>query len=201
MEKFGEWTALYVGPRNNGRERYYCKCSCGNECLVNYQNLISGKSKGCIKCSAKRKKGFHGMSKSKTYSVYLQMIERCHNPSHKYYSYYGERGIYVCDRWKKNFKNFLEDMGESPENLSLDRIDNEKGYSKDNCKWSTKKEQQRNRRNSINIGEIHNYWQIVSRSNKKKTYVAECMCCRFKREVASCNFRRMDIHNCTYGAI
>lgn len=189
-KRFGHWFVINRGPNSGEKTRYFCVCDCGKEVLVYGVNLTCGYSTSCLSCAQKRRECFHGMSNSKTYSVYIQMVERCHNPSHKFYPYYGGRGIYVCDHWKDGFKNFLKDMGEVPEGLSIDRIDNEKGYSKENCQWTTRKEQQRNRRNSIKIGEIHNGWEIVSRSDKHKTYVIQCIECKKNRDILSCNFRR-----------
>lgn len=88
---------------------------------------------------------------------YNSMIQRCYNENNPQYKDYGGRGITVCDRWLENqegakgFWNFVEDMGEKTKGLTLDRINNSKGYSPENCKWSTRKEQQRNRRNSVFI--------------------------------------------------
>jgi hypothetical protein len=85
------------------------------------------------------------------------MVARCTNPKHRAYKSYGGRGITVCARWR-SFTNFLADMGEKPEGLSLDRIDYNGNYEPDNCRWATDKQQARNKRNSSHItlnGETH----------------------------------------------
>lgn len=84
------------------------------------------------------------------YWVWSAMIQRCHNPRNKQYKDYGGRGIYVCDRWR-DYKNFLADMGHSPPGRSLDRINNNKGYQPDNCRWATRIEQAGNKRNCIYV--------------------------------------------------
>lgn len=92
------------------------------------------------------------------YACYQQMIQRCTNKNNKDYYNYGAKGVRVCDEWydktkigraRKGFLQFCNDMGERPRNTSLDRIDNTKGYSKDNCRWATPKEQARNRKASL----------------------------------------------------
>lgn len=88
---------------------------------------------------------------SKDYRNWYKMISRCHNEKDPDYSYYGGRGIKVCLRWRKSILNFIEDMGERKTDLTLDRINNNKGYSKSNCRWATRKEQFLNRRPAKNV--------------------------------------------------
>ena len=91
----------------------------------------------------------HNPLLSSEYATWKALAQRCYNSKHKNYKYYGARGIAVCERWltKNNgFANFLIDMGTRPKDLTLERIDNEKGYSKKNCKWATRKEQRQNTR-------------------------------------------------------
>jgi len=87
----------------------------------------------------------HGMSRTKTYKSWLSMRERCNNPNRENYKNYGGRGIIICDRWI-SFDNFIIDMGERPNGKTLDRINNNKGYSKENCRWATNVIQGRNQR-------------------------------------------------------
>lgn len=92
----------------------------------------------------------HGMYGTKIYMVWLNMKQRCGNPNVKSYKNYGGRGVRVCDRWN-SFYNFYKDMGDMPDGFTIERIDNEKGYSPNNCKWASMQEQSHNKRNNRKI--------------------------------------------------
>ena len=161
MEKYHRLEVIKeVEPKvyPNGRKikKVLCKCDCGNEKILFLDAIKRGttKSCGCLRKESttdfnRRTKKVHGhrqTKNTKTYTTWLSMKQRCLNPNHTFYSYYGGRNITICDRWKSSFKNFLEDMGERPEGKTLDRINSNGNYEPNNCKWSTSKEQISNRR-------------------------------------------------------
>lgn len=131
------------------------ECKCGTLFKVVEYSLISNNTKSCgcllSETTAKRFTK-HGMSPSKkttgTYSSWHSMIQRCCKKKCKAYKDYGGRGIKVCKKWEK-FTGFFKDMGAKPNGLSLDRIDNQKGYTKSNCRWTTKQQQARNTRRNV----------------------------------------------------
>jgi len=125
-----------------------CKCDCGNVTAIPLSNLRrqrKTKSCGCLqRPKAKQAKTTHGQFYTPTYKVWHNMIQRCTNPNIFQYKYYGGRGIIVCERWR-SFENFLYDMGEKPENLTIERVNTNGNYEPQNCKWATMKEQVNNR--------------------------------------------------------
>lgn len=130
-----------------------CVCSCGTEIAVAHYSLTHGNTSscGCTRSESLRKRNHrHGHSKHPLYRVWCSMRERCSLPSCTSYADYGGRGIRVSDEWNLSFDSFLSDMGDSWEpGLSLERIENDGPYSKDNCKWATRLEQGSNTRSNV----------------------------------------------------
>jgi hypothetical protein len=160
-KKFARLFVLkYIRQDKNGGSLWLCKCKCDKEIIVRGSSLRNGhtKSCGCLHndlLSKRVSKHNHtkNRKRSKIYSTWTQMIQRCTNPNDKAYKNYGGRTppITVCRRWsnKKNgFQNFYKDVGDPPEGLTLDRINNNNGYKPNNCRWATRKEQSRNMRNN-----------------------------------------------------
>jgi len=152
-QNFGRLIVIkQIDISKNGHSRWLCECNCGSKKIILSDSLKSGRTKSCGCLSReKTKQRFikHGHKGSKTYESWQHMNQRCNNPNNQNYSYYGDRGITVCKQWRK-FENFLKDMGKRPSNKhSLDRINNNDGYYKENCQWATKQQQNQNKCNNI----------------------------------------------------
>ena len=143
-KRFGKLVAL-KGFRDRGATRWECKCDCGTVTTPLYMNLTTGRTTSCG-CGVIEAVTTHGLSKTKEYRAWRCMWDRVTRKTGKAWRNYGSRGITVCKRWEK-LENFISDMGPAPSpKHSVDRIDNDKGYSKSNCRWATPIQQRRNRR-------------------------------------------------------
>lgn len=166
---FGRLTVIkYAGYARDGRDRvsaWACRCACGNDIVAKGKLLRDGRVRSCgcllrearqrtvkialqafVARSCQRARNASGrVLEPPGYRSWWHMVQRCTRPKHKDYPYYGGRGITVCERWR-TFANFVADMGARPSGMSIDRIDNSKGYEPGNCRWATRSMQMRNMR-------------------------------------------------------
>lgn len=144
--KFGMLTVIEKSKSINGKAYWLCKCDCGNETIVSGSNLRTGAVKSCG-CLIYKKKDTHHLSHTRLFRIWWGIKNRCDNPKSEAYKYYGKKGIHICDEWANDFVSFYNwaMLNGYDDGLSIDRIDNSKGYSPDNCRFTTKKVQANNR--------------------------------------------------------
>jgi hypothetical protein len=144
---FSRLTVIDRASNKGKKTRWCCLCICGNRTTVMTSHLTTGHTTSCgcrqqeIGRESGKRNARHGMSNSPTWNTWSGIVYRCTTHSSRQYDVYG--GM-LCDRWLR-FENFLEDMGVRPAGKTLDRIDVEKGYSPDNCRWATPRQQQNNK--------------------------------------------------------
>jgi hypothetical protein len=141
-DTFGRLTVIGSGFSKNWLRFWSCLCECGNGTVVRGSYLANGHTRSCG-CLWRK----HGFRWTDTYESWRGMFRRCYTPDKKHDVLYMSRGIKVCDRWK-TFTNFLADMGERTSGTTLDRIDSDKDYGPENCRWATSVEQNNNKRNN-----------------------------------------------------
>lgn len=172
-ERYGRLLVIeYHGTSKQSQTLWKCLCDCGKEVVVRRTGLKNGtKSCGCARKGAQKNTVVFTEEEAYTYETWYNMKRRCYDKNFKNYSYYGGDGVVVCDRWlgEFGFRNFLEDMGNRPEGMTLNRINSVKLYSKETCEWATKQAQafdQRKRKNNTS-GKTGVSW-----SKKKQRWVA-----------------------------
>lgn len=175
--KYGK---LIVIKRSKKRPTHWvCLCDCGNSTEVHGGHLRHGHTTSCG-CYKREVGRTHGMSGTPEYITWENIVQRTTNPNHPQFKYWGGRGITMCDRWLNSFENFYDDMGDKPNNLTIDRIDNNKGYYPENCRWATMKEQNLNTRRTTKI----TYNNITMSKSEWANYLGIkyiTVCSRFSR--------------------
>jgi len=165
------WMLLVVSESEKvkWRRRFICKCDCWNNKIVRMESLNNWNCRSCW-CLRRKKTSermkTHWMSSSRIYNIWAYMLNRCNNIKYSEYRFYWGRWISVCEKWNK-FTNFYNDMWSTyKEWLSIDRIDTNGNYCKENCKWSTNIEQANNKRNS-NFIEYNGRKQTIAQRSKE----------------------------------
>lgn len=148
-QRFGRLLVIErQGSDKHQKSIWLCQCDCGAETRVGTTALRQGKSRSCGCYSAdllRARNRSHGQAGTRTYRIWQAMLNRCRNEKTIQYANYGGRGIEVCSRWH-SYESFLRDMGECPPgDHSIDRIDNDGNYELSNCRWATRKQQNRNK--------------------------------------------------------
>ena len=192
--RFGSLVVISFSHYSNGNKAYWkCKCDCGRIIILNSVSLIQYNKSSCG-CKPKHSKtdcSIHGLTNTRIFSIRIGMLQRCYNHKAPRYEEWGGRGIKVCDRWIESIGNFLEDMGHPPsDNHTLDRIDNNGHYEPNNCKWSTRSEQQQNKKDTIYL-DINGVKDTVNKWSKISGTPRQTIITRY--------FRNYSHYECVYG--
>ena len=164
-----------VGKSKEGRKKWLCKCKCGGSGVYYKNNLDAGRSH--CGCEANRRPNLkHGLRFHELYPTWKSMVSRCHNKKSKDYKNYGARGITVCEKWRNDVSAFISDMHPRPKGHTLDRINVNKGYSPDNCRWAIQALQHENRKitarlnNGMSVNEVSKLTGVSDRTIYMRLY-------------------------------
>ena len=157
--RFGMLTVVSRAENRGHSIMWNCQCDCGSTSVASSSNLRNGTTRSC---GCQRIK--HGKKGTRLYNIWGGMKARCYRKSHIWYKRYGGRGITICDEWVHDFQAFYDWAMANGyrDGLTIDRIDNDRGYSPDNCRWATEKQQKNNRTSFNVVVEIHGKAQTLA---------------------------------------
>lgn len=200
-DRFGKLSVVADLPLDHRQRRWKCLCDCGKETRTFQFSLLAGKAKSCgctaaekskvrwsqpqpelrAKLSANARNATHRMSKHPAFRSWTDMKTRCLVTSSKWYPSYGGRGITIAEDWRSSFEKFWEDLGETWfKGAQLGRINNDAGYSRENCRWETAKQQQNNKSNNVFV-ETPSGRMTVSQAAEKYNLTHSCVNYRAKQ--------------------
>jgi len=154
--KFGRYTVIKEVLKKHKTRRFLCRCDCGNENKIYIHSLRNGDSKSCGCARTERfieRNTVHNLSRTNLYYVWASIKQRCLNKNHKNYHRYGGRGIEICKDWMDDFMNFRRwaTLSGYSKKLTIERKNNDLGYSPDNCEWIPQSEQAKNTCRTRNV--------------------------------------------------
>ena len=186
-QTFGRWKVIERAENSkDGSAKWLCECSCENHTkrIVLGRSLRNGSSRscGCLKDELSKQRAKHHGAGTRLYRIWRNMKERCYNPNNTYYKNYGGRGITICEEWRNNFSIFQSWAFSTgyEDNLTIDRINNDKGYEPNNCKWATRMEQSKNLQKNI-ILEYNGEKHTMAEWSRKLNIPYMALCHRIER--------------------